>query len=383
MDREAPGYPLYFGGLRKLGVFPYDYQDLTMTTKVLTTGKKFYHLNILTAFLIVSKQLYLILLSLSTFTNEGPHPDMMFRVMWFLGSLFLTSMFLVHILFPTEVARFISSYIRIENSILASTSLWTSKDHKKKFKVFLCGYFGMWVGGQVFMGALYIWNPAFFPFIYSELEYFLIEGSWTLRKLLFGTVGLFEMNFMGLAMANMAGFDILIGFASLSIQACLVELEKVGKEKLNPGNNNVFRYYKMLEILTKLMNEAFSTVLLGHFWVVFMMLPFFIYGLEHYAVSAATTLFFFWCCLFQVVRVATIWIPMAFVQKQSWITLRNLRSLHFTGTNNNNSNSALFKRQLKSCQPLAFSSGGLYSISVESILKYIYFSTTFIVIFVG
>ncbi|CAG7828878.1 unnamed protein product [Allacma fusca] len=385
MTQATPDYSLYFGSLNKLGVFPYNYQERTMTATVLKTGKKFHHFNILTAILILSKQLYLILLSLSTFRIEGPRPDLMFRLMWLLGSLFLTSMFLVHILFPKEVARFISAFVRIERNILASTPAWTSKRHGKMFKDFLYCYFGMWVGGQVFMGALYIWNPKFFPFIYSNLECFLMEGNlgrnWILEAFLFVTVGLFEVNFMGLAMANMAGFDILIGFASLSIKACLEELEKIGRDEFITGNN-FFRHYKILEILTKLMNEAFSLVLLAHFVVVFMMLPFFIYGLKHYAVSAATTLFFVWCCLFQVVRVASIWIPMAFVQKQSGITLGNLKSLSCLKANQNGA-SGLIKRQLKSCQPLAFSSGGLYCISVKSVLKYIYFATTYIVIFIG
>ncbi|CAG7786305.1 unnamed protein product [Allacma fusca] len=124
-------------------------------------------------------------------------------------------------------------------------------------------------------------------------------------------------------MANMAGFDILIGFTSLRVKASLKELEHAGAVP----QNNAFRQYKMLEILVKLMNETFSIPIFANFGLVFMMLPFFIYGLKNYAISALTSMFFLWCCLFQVVRVALIWIPMALVHKESNMTLSNLKSI--------------------------------------------------------
>ena len=113
----------------------------------------------------------------------------------------------------------------------------------------------------------------------------------------------------------------------------------------------------------------------------FVMIPFLIYSLEHYAISLQTTIFFFWCIVFQVVRIAALWIPLGFVKSGSKGTLQRLRRVAFEmpviGL------LKAYRCKLRECKAFALNAGGLYEISVKSVLTFVYFSTMHKVAFIG
>ena len=49
--------------------------------------------------------------------NHG-RPDLMFRTMWFMGSLFLNSMFLLHVFYEKEFALAVTTWLRHEQLVI-------------------------------------------------------------------------------------------------------------------------------------------------------------------------------------------------------------------------------------------------------------------------
>ena len=130
-----------------------------------------------------------------------------------------------------------------------------------------------------------------------------------------------------------------------------------------------------------MLNGAYSSILLVHFATVFSMIPFFIYGLEHYAVSVPNTIFFIWCIVFQVIRIGAVWIPLGFVKAESERTLERLKGVALKMREQCLLKS--YRCKLVSLNAFALNAGGLYDISVQSILTSIYFATMHMVLFVG
>ena len=121
----ALGYARFFKALKFLGIFPYhfDEEKLQLCTLVGWRQRKSFSINVAIAILIFLKQLYL--LQSSLFSQEvkicettNARPDLMFRTMWFLGSLFLNSMFLLHVLHAKEFVLAVTAWLRHEHRVL-------------------------------------------------------------------------------------------------------------------------------------------------------------------------------------------------------------------------------------------------------------------------
>lgn len=237
----------------------------------------------------------------------------------------------------------------------------------------------MWACSGFMMGSLYAWKPAFFPFFFTLIHDFNSGHCWLLVALF----GIFEVYFIMFAMAAMAGFDIILGFFAMSMRRTLVEIANKAPLARNGRHarrrrhqrQDPIRSYKALQCLTILMNKAYSTSLLFHFGTVFLMIPFFIYGVEHYAISIQTTMFFFWCITFQLVRIASLWIPLGLIECQARESLKRMKS--------HSGAKAILRREIRHCRPFSLNAGGLYDITVNSILRFIHFSTMNMVAFIG